>query len=77
MFQPNSSHFSKAVTSKQIVRAKEITAITSLHRTTIERMEKAGLFPKRFRLGARSVGWLKHDIDAWIESRALEAAQLN
>ncbi|WP_310887981.1 helix-turn-helix transcriptional regulator [Burkholderia pseudomallei] len=26
-------------------------------------------FPKRIRLSAHSVGWLEHEIDAWIESR--------
>lgn len=38
----------------------------------IYRLERAGKFPKRIRLGANRVGWLEHEIDAWIEARAAE-----
>nr|WP_213396473.1 AlpA family phage regulatory protein [Yoonia sp.] len=41
-------------------------------RTHITRLEKAGLFPRRVRLGAGRVGWVEEEIDAWIESRIAE-----
>lgn len=41
-------------------------------RSHITRLEKAGLFPRRVRLGAGRVGWIEEEIDAWIESRIAE-----
>ena len=35
----------------------------------IARLEKAGRFPKRIKLGANRVGWLESEIDQWIEAR--------
>ncbi len=28
-------------------------------------------FPKRMRIGARSVGWFEHELIAWLESRRI------
>jgi len=42
----------------------------SYSRMHIDRLEKAGRFPKRFDIGANSVGWLEHEIDAWIAEKA-------
>ena len=41
---------------------------TGLSRSTIYAYISQGKFPKPIHLGARSVGWLSTDIDAWIES---------
>lgn len=41
---------------------------TGLSRSTIYAYISQGKFPKPIHLGARSVGWLSADIDAWIES---------
>ena len=41
-------------------------------RTHVTRLEKAGLFPRRVKLGAGRVGWVEEEIDAWIESRIAE-----
>jgi len=30
-------------------------------------MEKRGNFPARRQLSARSVGWIRHEVEAWIE----------
>ena len=38
----------------------------------IARLEKAGLFPKRVRLGQNRVGWVEDEINQWIEARILE-----
>ena len=35
----------------------------------IWRLEKAGKFPRRVKLGPNSVGWVSTEIDAWIEAR--------
>ena len=38
----------------------------------IARLEKAGLFPKRVRLGQNRVGWVEDEINQWIEACILE-----
>ena len=53
----------------QIVRMKDVVFTTGLSKTTIYRLEKEGNFPKRVSLGARSVGWFKHDIQDFLKTR--------
>ena len=35
----------------------------------IARLEAAGKFPKRIRLGVNRVGWLEQEVLAWLEER--------
>jgi prophage regulatory protein len=35
----------------------------------ISRLEKDGKFPKRLQLGPGRVGWLAHEVEAWINER--------
>lgn len=46
------------------------TLIGGYSRMHVDRLEKAGRFPKRVQLGPNSVGWLEDEIQAWIEARA-------
>jgi prophage regulatory protein len=48
---------------------KQVVTMTGLSRMTIYRLEAAGLFPARRKLGTNSVGWIEEDIAAWIASR--------
>ena len=43
-----------------------------LSRTTIWRLERDGLFPKRRLLTGKIVAWDEAEIDAWIKSRTKE-----
>ena len=52
-----------------IMRSNTLQQYVQLSRTTIWRLEKSGQFPKRVKLGQNSVGWLKGDVDTWLESR--------
>ncbi len=52
-----------------IKRLSDICEITGLSKTSIYRMMDAGNFPKSVKLGARSVGWLQSELDAWISNR--------
>jgi prophage regulatory protein len=38
----------------------------------IWRMEKAGTFPKRIKLGPNRVGWILSEVLEWIENRKAE-----
>ncbi len=54
---------------KTILRLKSVMSRTGLSRSTIYALLKEGKFPKRLRLSLRTVGWLEHEIEAWIAER--------
>ena len=64
-----------------ILRTADVTRLTGLSRTTLWRLERAGAFPTRVRLGANSVGWVEEEIRQWLELRprgmAASATSLN
>ncbi|MCK9229244.1 MAG: AlpA family phage regulatory protein [Syntrophales bacterium] len=57
---------------QRIIRKPELLAIIGLSDATIWRLEKAGRFPKRVKLGGNSVGWFNHEISSWLERKATE-----
>ena len=54
---------------KSFFKLPTVQQRTGLSRSTIYAFISQGRFPKPVLLGARSVGWLNADIDAWIDSR--------
>lgn len=57
---------------ERIIRKAELLAMVGLSDPTIWRLEKAGKFPKRLRLGGNSCGWLSTEIAGWFASRAAD-----
>lgn len=55
---------------QRIIRKPELLNMIGLSDPTIWRMEKAGNFPKRLRLGGNSCGWLESEISGWLTERA-------
>lgn len=55
--------------NKIIKRLSGVKSMTGLSRSSIYLMMRSGTFPKNISLGARAVGWLEADIQAWIDSR--------
>ena len=53
----------------RILRLPDVKTRTGLSRSTIYALIKNKRFPECINLGARSVGWLESEIEAWIESR--------
>lgn len=53
----------------RFLREIELLKIVNLSRSTVWRLEKAGLFPKRKRIGVRAVGWSREEIQQWLASR--------
>jgi prophage regulatory protein len=52
-----------------ILRLPQALARTGISRSTAYALIKAGTFPKPIALGARAIGFLSGEIDAWIEGR--------
>lgn len=57
--------------NSNIIRPRDLKALTGLSRTTIWRLERAEDFPKRIRLSAGAVGYKMADIQIWLDSRQI------
>jgi prophage regulatory protein len=53
----------------RILRRHEVEARYGLKRSTIYDAVRAGTFPPPVRLGARAIGWVESEVEAWIASR--------
>ena len=60
----------KRMLSKRQV--KELVLYSPQH---IARLEAAGQFPKRVKLGVNRVGWLEEEVQEWLQSRIDERDQ--
>jgi len=54
--------------SHHIVRPKDLVEKTGLSRSTLRRMELAGILPPRVKLGKHCVGWHSTDVEKWLNS---------
>ena len=50
----------------------ECRDVTKYSRVQRWRMERAGLFPKRIRLGQKRIAWVADEVDAWVKQRIAE-----
>lgn len=52
--------------SNMILRLPAVKTRTGLSRSTIYLRVAEGRFPKPIALGARAVGWIDAEVDAWV-----------
>ncbi len=52
-----------------LVRSSELATIVPYSLNHIRRLEDAGQFPKRIRVGANRVGWDRGEVEQWINDR--------
>ena len=53
----------------RIMRIQELTALVPYSPQHIRRLEHADQFPRRVRLGANRVGWVREEVEGWINAR--------
>ncbi len=53
----------------RIMRIQELTALVPYSPQHIRRLEYADQFPRRVRLGANRVGWVREEVEGWINAR--------
>ncbi len=56
-------------TEKRLIRVDEVARLTGLTQSTIYRMERQGIFPKKRQISSNTVGWLLSEIEEFIDSR--------
>jgi prophage regulatory protein len=54
----------------RLIKKKEVCQLTSYSPAHIDRLEAAGLFPRRIQLGQARVAWLEHEVLDWIATKA-------
>jgi prophage regulatory protein len=57
---------------RRIIRKPELMSRIGLSDASIWRMERAGKFPKRVRLGSQSVGWFSDEVEGWLAKKGEE-----
>lgn len=55
--------------NEKILRLRSVLSRTGLSRSMVYDLIAKKGFPKPISLGARAVGWLESEIDAWIAER--------
>ena len=55
--------------SEQILKLPEVVKISGLARSTIYKLISENRFPKQIKLTSFSSGWIKSEIDHWIDER--------
>ncbi|MEW8508959.1 MAG: AlpA family phage regulatory protein [Candidatus Thiodiazotropha endolucinida] len=63
MLPDNGSHTMRMLSKKQV---RELVLYSPQH---IDRLEKAGTFPKRVPLGPNRVGWIESEVMDWLKQR--------
>ncbi|MEN8260866.1 MAG: AlpA family transcriptional regulator [Pseudomonadota bacterium] len=58
------------------LRRRQVEARTGLSRSTIYERIKAGTFPSPVSLGAKAVGWIESEIDAWACAQVRKARKV-
>ena len=53
----------------RILSKKDLRALVLYSPAQIDRMEKAGRFPKRVQLGPCRVGWVESEVLKWLQER--------
>jgi prophage regulatory protein len=51
----------------QVLSTRQVLQITGKHRVTIYRWIRAGIFPEKHERRGHKVGWLRSDIEAWLQ----------
>ena len=54
------------------LRKREVIRRVGYCGVHIDRLEKAGKFPKRIHLGPHAVAWIESEIDQWLQKRIAE-----
>jgi prophage regulatory protein len=55
--------------SNVILRRDEVERRTGYKHTTIYKKMADGEFPQSIRLGARAVGWVESEVEAWLKAK--------
>jgi prophage regulatory protein len=53
----------------RVLRLPQVCKVTGLCRSSVYQMETEQRFPRRIKIGARSVGWIESEVQNWLRQR--------
>lgn len=59
----------------KMLRFGSVREYTGLSRSTIDRLEREGKFPRRRQLSAKAVAWIAGEIEDWCKERTTSKTQ--
>jgi prophage regulatory protein len=59
----------------RVWRLPQVASFTAKSRSQLLRDIDAGRFPRPIRLGEHAVGWLRSEVEAWLNARVAERDQ--
>lgn len=54
----------------RFLRFREVRLMVGLSRSTIWRLQRAGMFPRSRRIGKSATAWLESEVLEWMKERA-------
>ena len=63
--------------SERLIRVDDVKRLTGISRTQIWRLEKAGKFPRRRKIGANSVAWVLGEVLDFCRTREVVVVGMN
>jgi prophage regulatory protein len=60
----------------RLLRLTQVMEVTGLKRTKIYALQSHGDFPMRVQITPSCVGWIEHEVQAWIAKRVTASAPL-
>lgn len=63
------SSLSTPMDRPRLVSIKSVCAMTSLSRTMVNALRADGAFPVAVELGPRRIGFVRDEVEAWIDAR--------
>ncbi len=61
----------------KLIRVAAVVEQTGMSRSSIDRLEKAGQFPKRVQISTRAIGWYEAAVMDWVENRQTKNMLVN
>lgn len=67
--RPESSMADTSTAPIHILRLAQVIERTGLKKTKIYELQSEGQFPMRVKITAHAVGWIEHEVQAWLAGR--------
>ena len=74
--RPESSMGDTCTAPIHILRLTQVIERTGLKKTKIYELQSEGQFPMRVKITAHAVGWVEHEVQAWLAGRIAKSNPL-